>query len=355
MTILGRETGADVVVRGPGVSARHAYVEEHSLGRYLIRDLSSTNGTFVNGARISETVVETSDSIALGSTPVSWSEMLPALHREARRPRGLTVGRDPGNDHVIRDSRVSSRHAELVPRGSSIEVVDLGSSNGVYVNGRQIVSRALVGAEDRVRLGSLPIDVFAIPGSGAGRTDRRHPQASEQPDQPPPARGPELESLPSSGGRSGVPAILWKVAATLAFVLLLAGALAGVLYASRTEVSAYCEVGGERIHHETVFAWQEQEARRRASSHRWCQEHGDELITVEHISRCEYCGKVHDVRRETAPRREEPQGSDRVAGFCSDSCKALGTGRRIYEEGKESLGGLAEEAVGDVLDFLEGR
>jgi predicted Zn finger-like uncharacterized protein len=51
-TIIGREEG-DVVTRDPETSRRHALIEIHRDGTVWISDQQSTNGTLVNGERIS--------------------------------------------------------------------------------------------------------------------------------------------------------------------------------------------------------------------------------------------------------------------------------------------------------------
>ena len=50
--LLGNSTAADIVVDNPYVSRQHAEIKRER-GGYLLRDLSSKNGTFVNGARLS--------------------------------------------------------------------------------------------------------------------------------------------------------------------------------------------------------------------------------------------------------------------------------------------------------------
>jgi hypothetical protein len=52
--------------------------------------------------------------------------------------RALHIGRDPGNDVVLRDPRVSRHHAEIVFERGFFVLRDLGSSNGSYVNGHRI-------------------------------------------------------------------------------------------------------------------------------------------------------------------------------------------------------------------------
>ena len=69
----------------------------------------------------------------------------------AERP--LVVGRGAACDIRLADPSVSRRHALLEVRDGGVWVVDLDSSNGVYVNGRR-VSRAVLGPGDVLTLGN---------------------------------------------------------------------------------------------------------------------------------------------------------------------------------------------------------
>jgi hypothetical protein len=64
----------------------------------------------------------------------------------------VIVGRSRDCDVVLGDPNVSRRHAELRPEGRGWLVVDLGSTNGVKVNGRR-VERAVLEPGDRITLG----------------------------------------------------------------------------------------------------------------------------------------------------------------------------------------------------------
>lgn len=66
--IIGREEPADIKINAPQVSGTHAKARNISSGRIEIQDLSSSNGTFVNGQRISGiTQAGSTDKVNLGS------------------------------------------------------------------------------------------------------------------------------------------------------------------------------------------------------------------------------------------------------------------------------------------------
>src|SRR4051794_40540589 len=74
---IGRE-GCDVNLMDPEVSRRHAAIRDQG-GSLAIEDLGSTNGTFVNGTRItSVTVLKDGDEVRLGNTVWSMRSNAPA-------------------------------------------------------------------------------------------------------------------------------------------------------------------------------------------------------------------------------------------------------------------------------------
>lgn len=70
VTRLGRGTDVDIRVDDPGVSRHHA---EILLGReVLLRDLGSTNGTYVDGVQVGETVLRDGAVVQLGATRLTF-------------------------------------------------------------------------------------------------------------------------------------------------------------------------------------------------------------------------------------------------------------------------------------------
>ena len=78
---------------------------------------------------------------------------------EAGRP--FILGRVQGCDLVLRDERASRQHAELrVEPGGGLRIVDLGSANGTFVDGRRVEEALLAGGEELV-VGGVEIAVLA--------------------------------------------------------------------------------------------------------------------------------------------------------------------------------------------------
>ncbi|HMK92151.1 MAG TPA: FHA domain-containing protein [Thermoleophilia bacterium] len=70
---------------------------------------------------------------------------------EVRLDGWIMIGRSPTSDLVLDDPYVSQTHARVVPRGQLHFVEDLGSTNGTFVNGREVVEgQLLLDAELRV-------------------------------------------------------------------------------------------------------------------------------------------------------------------------------------------------------------
>jgi pSer/pThr/pTyr-binding forkhead associated (FHA) protein len=115
--------------------------------------------------------------------------------------RPFTLGRDPGNDIILRDPKVSRHHAEIVFERGFFVLHDLASANGTYVNGKRIrVAPLTHGA--RLRMGNtygrfseeLPTESEAAPMAAST-------PASEPFDQPvPPTEdlGAALDIMPTS-------------------------------------------------------------------------------------------------------------------------------------------------------------
>lgn len=77
---IGRMPGNDVVIKDPTVSRKHARIEFQE-GKYLLTDLGSMNGTFVNKVRLSSRSLEHGDVVTIGKHNLAFlltdDELLP--------------------------------------------------------------------------------------------------------------------------------------------------------------------------------------------------------------------------------------------------------------------------------------
>jgi len=103
----------------------------------------------------------------------------------------ISIGRVTGNDIVLPKGNVSKRHSRIASRDGVLEVSDLKSTNGTYVNGRKIADPVHVTGADKIYVGDFMIvlegEAAAVTGNGhneAVSASRRLPV----PPPPPPAR-----------------------------------------------------------------------------------------------------------------------------------------------------------------------
>ena len=70
---IGREEGNQIQLRDTEVSRRHAQVVYEN-NRFVLSDLNSSNGTFVNGKRIEKRALNSGDQILMGSTRLQFNQ-----------------------------------------------------------------------------------------------------------------------------------------------------------------------------------------------------------------------------------------------------------------------------------------
>jgi pSer/pThr/pTyr-binding forkhead associated (FHA) protein len=72
----------------------------------------------------------------------------------------VVIGRLPGVDILVEDTRISRQHARLSQREDQIQIEDLGSSNGTFVNGERIVAPHPLQDGDQIGLGQFYASAF---------------------------------------------------------------------------------------------------------------------------------------------------------------------------------------------------
>jgi len=147
---IGADPSSDFWINHPDVSRNHCQLVRTNNG-YVLTDLGSTNGTFVNGTRIDSSPVSPTDKIELaGRVPLACPDR--AISHQI-----VTIGYDDDCDFRIDDKSVSGRHAELFvdPNGHWI-VRDLDSTNGTWV-GQESIQATTLKPTDQFRCGIVAI------------------------------------------------------------------------------------------------------------------------------------------------------------------------------------------------------
>ncbi len=97
------------------------------------------------------------------------------LDRESAKPIPVTgncsLGRATGNDVVLVDDRVSRRHATIHAQGEQeFLLVDLGSRNGTFLNGRRVNQPTRLRDGDQLQVGPFTLTFHQLAGTDAGNT-----------------------------------------------------------------------------------------------------------------------------------------------------------------------------------------
>jgi pSer/pThr/pTyr-binding forkhead associated (FHA) protein len=151
----------------------------------------------------------------------------PLTGREVEVASVLVLGRQ-AVDLVIEDAQVSRRHASVRPAGDALEVEDLGSKNGTWVNGARIAGAVRLAPGDRVRVGDTTFEVEATPAPAPAAADERPAAATRTRPEPEPAL--PFDPPPQRPGRQPAVATRRLTPTVLAFGTVIATAIALVLY-----------------------------------------------------------------------------------------------------------------------------
>lgn len=71
---IGRLPENSITIANMGVSRRHVKIEEDTDRRFMLSDLNSLNGTYVNGKRIKRITLSSGDKISIGKYTILYEE-----------------------------------------------------------------------------------------------------------------------------------------------------------------------------------------------------------------------------------------------------------------------------------------
>ena len=205
LTVIGRVPGAEyeIIINAPGVSRRHAQIS-HRNNQFILEDLNSSNGTFLNGRRLTgPTPLSSGDEIGLGqAVKLAYAEPAAPIVQDVRdflpatpdAPGGLaqtilgealptdaqlttppqllvtiagappqvytltkdqiTIGRSETNDITVASNIVSRSHARLERSDVGYQlIVSPQAGNPVYVDGYPVTAQRRLLHNDKLRIG----------------------------------------------------------------------------------------------------------------------------------------------------------------------------------------------------------
>lgn len=175
VTTVGRSSAATIMLADAKVSKMHAELCEEGDG-WLLTDLGSTNGTYLDGQRLAPHLparIRSGSVLRFGDTELrcEWQVLppppappspgpvmppMPDLNTPAQivpLKALLVVGRDPACDIVIDSPNVSRRHCQIVETPQGFLLEDLKSRNGTFLNGVLVGGPEPLQVEDEVAVG----------------------------------------------------------------------------------------------------------------------------------------------------------------------------------------------------------
>jgi DNA-binding NtrC family response regulator len=172
--VIGRDAGVAIVLADPEVSALHCELRAVSEG-ILVRDLGSTNGTFIGAVRVREAIVSTQSELTLGKTKI---QLVPEAKRRVDVGFSDHFGPLVGNSPRMR--RVFGVLEKVARTPLSVLIV------GETGTGKELVAKALHEVSDRAGSPFVVVDCGSIPptlaesilfgherGAFTGATERR--------------------------------------------------------------------------------------------------------------------------------------------------------------------------------------
>ncbi len=176
VTLIGRDPASDVVVGTGQTSWRHAIIV-HGAAGYVIEDLDSVNGTFVNGRRVTErTLLHPNDRIDVSGLSVVFRGDAPATVRAVEATVHVPMRTEPGMAEILSALDVTTGiRAEIKPEAKLRAVLEISKQLSAALDLHPWLHPA-------PRPGHQPTRAARCPPAPAGRL---RPAGSQQADRQP--------------------------------------------------------------------------------------------------------------------------------------------------------------------------
>lgn len=204
VTIIGRAK-ADIIITDPVVSTSHCQIQEIA-DEFVLFDMNSTNGTYINKKKIIKAKLNVGDIISIGNSKITFhlvsihdASRIPFFDKSSRNVQSKSIidtlltqkplrrlcrlkisypndsveiltitnnetllGQDSMFGSFACDNKISGKHVLIrMSNSGKIYAEDQNSKHGTFVNARRISSIKEIKSSDIVKIGSTTIQVLA--------------------------------------------------------------------------------------------------------------------------------------------------------------------------------------------------
>jgi pSer/pThr/pTyr-binding forkhead associated (FHA) protein len=171
----------------------------------LADDSKEGSTAFVSAADVAALVAATKASSPKKPTTATGGRLVSLVDgREYTvSEKGVTLGREVGNDVVLASSEVSRKHASIAPANNGYVLTD-HSTNGVWVNGNRISGTQLLGRGDVIKMGTEEFRFYAdvakpVPAAAAPEVAVTAPAVADPAPAPSPTPAADAAPAPRTG------------------------------------------------------------------------------------------------------------------------------------------------------------
>lgn len=143
---LGKDDQCQLILHGENIADRHARIEKKNTS-YLVRDLRSPSGTFINNTRVMEAFLQEGDILRIGNQ--EWVFIIEKSEEDSRHGFPLTSKNDPWNMELKNLANVAK---------SEFPVLILGPSG----TGKDVIAQALHSTGPRARAPFVSVNCTAL-------------------------------------------------------------------------------------------------------------------------------------------------------------------------------------------------
>jgi len=110
---IGRSNDNNLVIKHEKVSSRHCAIRQVSQTEIVIEDLDSSNGTFLNGRRVKQSLIQTTDDLKLADQTINLLLVF-SLFAESQIPVSLTYEQLlKRQDDILKQEKIVAEFAKL--------------------------------------------------------------------------------------------------------------------------------------------------------------------------------------------------------------------------------------------------